>query len=90
MNVKGQKAVVVGAGRTGVEAARLLTLKGARVILSDSDVPDNMSFLRRRLSESEVEFQFGGHKEESFVAADLVVLSPGVPPGIPLFPAKSG
>jgi UDP-N-acetylmuramoylalanine--D-glutamate ligase len=82
VNVKGQKAVVVGAGRTGVEAARMLTLKGARVILSDSDVPDNMSFLRRSLSESEVEFQFGGHKEESFVGANLVVLSPGVPPDI--------
>jgi len=82
VNVKGQKVVVVGAGRTGVEAARLLTLRGARVILSDSGVTDNVSILRRRLSESEIEFEFGRHKEESFVGADLVVLSPGVPPDI--------
>lgn len=73
---------MVGAGRTGVEAAKLLALRGARVILSDSDLPDNMSHLERRLSEHKIELELGGHKEQSFLGANLVVLSPGVPPNI--------
>jgi UDP-N-acetylmuramoylalanine--D-glutamate ligase len=82
VNFKGQTVVVVGAGRTGVEAAKLLALRGARVILSDSDCPDNRSHLERSLSEHEIELELGGHKEESFLGADLVILSPGVPPYI--------
>jgi len=82
VNVKGQTVVVVGAGRTGVETARLLALRGARVILSDADFPDNATHLERKLAEFGIELEFGGHKVESFAGADLVVLSPGVPPDI--------
>ncbi len=82
MNVKGQKVVVVGAGRTGVETAKLLALGGARVILSDADFPDNVSHLERKLAEFRIDLELGEHKVESFVGADLVVLSPGVPPDI--------
>jgi UDP-N-acetylmuramoylalanine--D-glutamate ligase len=82
MKITGQKVVVVGAGRTGVAAAELLARNGATVVLSDSEVPDNVTSIQRRLSDLNVEFELGRHEVERFVEADLVVLSPGVPPGI--------
>jgi len=71
--------VVVGAARTGVEAARLLVRAGADVLLSDAAVPAEISSVKQRLSGLKIEYEFGGHKSESFTRADLVVLSPGVP-----------
>ena len=82
MDVSGQKVVVVGAGRTGVAAAELLARSGANVTLSDSEVPDNVSLIQGSLSGLNVEFELGRHEVERFVEVDLVVLSPGVPPGI--------
>jgi UDP-N-acetylmuramoylalanine--D-glutamate ligase len=82
MNVKGQKVVVAGAARTGVEAARLLALHGAVVTLSDAAIPEDRSSVERKLAGLNVAFELGGHKTESFTTADLVILSPGVPPAI--------
>jgi UDP-N-acetylmuramoylalanine--D-glutamate ligase len=68
--------VVAGAARSGIAASRLLAAHGARVILSDAraDVQGLDG-----LTESGVELELGGHKAGTFEAADLVVLSPGVP-----------
>jgi UDP-N-acetylmuramoylalanine--D-glutamate ligase len=82
MDVSGRKVVVVGAGRTGAAAAELLARNGATVTVSDSEVPDNVSSIQRRLAELNVESELGSHEVQRFVKADLVVLSPGVPPGI--------
>ena len=82
MNVKGRKVIVVGAGQTGVAATELLARNGATVTLSDSDIPDNISSIQRTLSDLDIGFELGGHELASFVGADLVVLSPGAPPGI--------
>jgi UDP-N-acetylmuramoylalanine--D-glutamate ligase len=71
---------VVGAARSGLAAARLLAGRGARVTLSEAraDVPD-----AEMLRASGVTLEIGGHKTETFTSADLIVLSPGVPPEQP-------
>jgi UDP-N-acetylmuramoylalanine--D-glutamate ligase len=80
-SVDGRIVVVVGAARSGVAAARLLARRGARVTLSD---------LREELAEGlELEaegiaLELGGHTQATFESADLIVLSPGVPPAQPL------
>lgn len=80
-SVTGAEAVVVGAGRSGVAAATLLARRGARVILSErlADTPDAAVELRR----AGVTLELGGHRAETFAAADLIVLSPGVSPRVP-------
>lgn len=79
-SVHGSNVVVVGAGRSGVGAARLLAGRGARVTLTEmrSDVDEEVG----RLRELGVDLELGGHLPETLARADLVVLSPGVPPSL--------
>jgi UDP-N-acetylmuramoylalanine--D-glutamate ligase len=79
--VMNKRVTVAGAARSGVAAAELLTRRGAHVTLSD---------VRRNAPESDalkilgVQLELGGHRAETFTGADLVVLSPGVPPEQPV------
>jgi len=80
-NVTNRKVVVVGAGRSGRAAARLLRSRGADVTLTDTDA----SALARdtELQLAGVRMEAGAHRFELLAGADLVVLSPGVPPNQP-------
>jgi UDP-N-acetylmuramoylalanine--D-glutamate ligase len=83
-SVEGKRVTVVGAARSGLAAAELLAHRGASVTLTDtrSDVPDAEAL--RRLG---VALELGGHRREAFADADLIVLSPGVPPEQPMIQA---
>jgi UDP-N-acetylmuramoylalanine--D-glutamate ligase len=86
-SVSGQRVLVVGAARSGVAAAHLLATRGARVTLTDrkTEVPDEAG-----LRAAGVSLELGGHHVTSFTAANLVVLSPGVPIDLPeIVQAKS-
>ena len=74
------RVMVVGAARSGIAAAELLAQRGAEVTLSDlrADVPD-----AQHLRTLGVRLELGSHRTEMFAAADLIVLSPGVPPEQP-------
>src|ERR1700716_1653727 len=76
-DVRNKRVTVAGAARSGLAAVELLARRGARVTLSDSraDLPD-----ADRLRRLGVALELGGHTRETFTSADLVVLSPGVPP----------
>lgn len=82
MELRDQKVVVAGMARTGIAAARLLLDKGARPFVTDSEQPDRLAVYRRELDALGVPFECGGHTAQAFADAALVVLSPGVPPGI--------
>ncbi|WP_304680031.1 UDP-N-acetylmuramoyl-L-alanine--D-glutamate ligase [uncultured Desulfovibrio sp.] len=75
----GELAVVVGAGRSGRAAARLLSREGARVRLLDRNAaalsPEQTASLRK-LS---VDVRLGEHSPEQFEHAAFVVPSPGMP-----------
>jgi UDP-N-acetylmuramoylalanine--D-glutamate ligase len=74
-SVLGKRVVVVGGARSGVAAAELLARHGARVTLSEQrDVVTGPESLRRL----GVVLETGGHREQTFTDADLVVTSPGV------------
>ena len=79
MELWNRKSLVVGMGRSGLDAARFLKLRGASVTVSDqvpeSQASDGAGILR----EMGIHLEFGGHNPDSFTQADLIVISPGVP-----------
>jgi UDP-N-acetylmuramoylalanine--D-glutamate ligase len=80
-SVADKHVVVVGAGRSGRAAAELLVARGARVTLADAGgAPIDQE---TRLRAMGVAIERGPHRAELLAAADLVVLSPGVPPTQP-------
>jgi UDP-N-acetylmuramoylalanine--D-glutamate ligase len=86
-DVRGRRVTVTGAARSGLAATELLVNRGARVTLSDARpaLPEASG-----LSERGVRVELGGHRTESFTGADLVVLSPGVPPDLAVLEAARG
>jgi UDP-N-acetylmuramoylalanine--D-glutamate ligase len=79
--VKGKRVTVAGAARSGIAAAELLARRGARVTLSDSRPEAAEAEPLRQLG---VALELGGHLSETFADADLIVMSPGVPPEQPV------
>ena len=83
-SVTGKNAVVIGAGRSGGPAAQLLRARGAAVTLADSA---NAIEREAELRAAGVHVELGPHRADLLDGADLVVLSPGVDPGQPMFTA---
>lgn len=81
--VRGQRVTVVGAARSGIAAAELLARRGARVTLSDAR-PELAEPDAARLRAAGMALELGGHTAGTFSGADLIVMSPGVPPEIPV------
>lgn len=78
-SVVDRHVVVVGAGRSGLAAAVLLQGRGARVTLADSrSMAAGLDDVRAR----GISVEAGPHREALFTSADLIVLSPGVPPTV--------
>ena len=77
-SVEGQKVTVVGAARSGVAAALLLTGRGARVTLTDAHPALDRAEDEAQLRRAGVALELGEHRPDTFNGADLLVLSPGV------------
>lgn len=75
----GELAVVVGAGRSGLAAARLLSREGARVRLLDRNTAALSPEQAASLQKLGVDVQLGEHSPEQFEHAAIVVPSPGMP-----------
>jgi UDP-N-acetylmuramoylalanine--D-glutamate ligase len=79
------KTLVIGAGKSGVAAANFLAARDASVVLTDSK-PDPA--LPYPLDER-VERAFGRQDESLLENVSLIVLSPGVPPNLPILIAAA-
>ena len=77
----GRHFVVVGGGRTGAAAARLLVREGARVTVVDDGASDAVlaGLQKHGLDTGSVTVVGGGVDAAVVASADVVVLSPGVP-----------
>lgn len=71
---------VIGAGKSGLEAAKLAVKKGENVFLTESKIPANFDFLKKELEDYNINFELGGHTEKALNNCDLIITSPGVPP----------
>ncbi len=88
LNIHDSRFLVVGLGTSGYWAAQWLASKGARVVVSDMREASRLDpeFLEE-LDAAGVTLETGGHHEESFLGADAIVVSPGVPLNMPFIRA---
>jgi UDP-N-acetylmuramoylalanine--D-glutamate ligase len=79
VELDGRNIVVVGCGRTGMSVAEFCARRGARVTVTDAADPAALAEAAAGLSALGIGVEFGGHRTETLVRADLIVVSPGVP-----------
>jgi UDP-N-acetylmuramoylalanine--D-glutamate ligase len=80
LDLDGKTVVVVGLALTGVAVAKLCARRGARVIACDAKPAAQLAGSLAQLAGLPVRTELGGMDLGTFLAADLVVMSPGVPP----------
>jgi UDP-N-acetylmuramoylalanine--D-glutamate ligase len=87
MNLQGRKVTIMGLGHFGggVAAARWVARQGALVTVTDLADRENLTDALESLSGEPIDrFHLGGHREDDFRAADVVVVNPAVKPEHPL------
>ncbi len=77
MDIDGKKALIVGLGKTGEALAGFLLGRGARVTVTESRPQDELGRKAALWKEKGVRLEAGGHRLETFLAADFIVTSPG-------------
>jgi UDP-N-acetylmuramoylalanine--D-glutamate ligase len=86
-DLSGRNVAVIGLGASGVAAARLAAAKGGDVYVSDARTNDAVAARGADLGAEGIAVDLGGHDVERMVSADLVVVSPGIPPDAPVLRA---
>jgi UDP-N-acetylmuramoylalanine--D-glutamate ligase len=74
------EVAIIGLGKSGVAAARLLRREGLRVYASDAGSSDGVREGAKALRAEGADADIGSHDLERISRATLVVASPGVPP----------
>ncbi len=85
-NFRGLRATVMGLGRHGggAAAARYLAARGAIVTVTDLADATALAEPLAKLADAGIaRFHLGGHQDDDFRQADLVVVNPAVRPGSP-------
>lgn len=83
--LKDKKILVVGLGKTGVSLAKFLHAAGAAVTVTDHKSKPELSTQLEQLGDLPIKLDLGGHSPKTFLAQDLVILSPGVPSALKIF-----
>jgi UDP-N-acetylmuramoylalanine--D-glutamate ligase len=85
-----KRILVVGLGRSGLSAARWLIREGADVTIGDiMSEKDLQGELYREAMKLGAKLETGGHRVETFLNQEMIIVSPGVPLEIaPLKAAK--
>src|SRR5690625_7327040 len=80
-DLTGKRVTVVGAGRSGVAAARLLARHGVEAFVTERGAEDPVAVAS--LNDAGIPFEYGGHSDRA-LDADIVVQRPGIPDTAPL------
>jgi UDP-N-acetylmuramoylalanine--D-glutamate ligase len=83
MDVRNQRVLVVGLGKSGVASALFLAERGARVAVSDAKSPEQLRQEIPLLLDHGISVETGQHGERTFRDQDLIVVSPGVAFDVP-------
>ncbi|TES92162.1 MAG: hypothetical protein E3J88_01455 [Anaerolineales bacterium] len=84
MSWRDKRVVIIGAARQGIALSRFLVGRGAQVVLTDNRPDEDLREAQQDLDGLPIEWVLGGHPVSLLDGADLLCLSGGVPPTIPL------
>jgi len=79
MGLGPNRVLVVGGGKTGLAVARFCASRNAEVTITDKRSDAEMTEAKAALADLKIHWELGGHVEATFMNADLIVVSPGVP-----------
>src|SRR5581483_9908548 len=81
-DVKGKRVTVFGLGHFGggINVSKWLCEQGAQVLVTDKQPQKELEDSVKQLAGYPIEFRLGEHRIEDFSGADLVVISPAIPP----------
>ncbi len=91
LHLSGKRVTLLGLGLFGggVGAARWLARRGARITVTDLRPEKELAESIEALRDVPATFHLGGHREEDFTGADLVIVSPAIPLGSPFLRAAA-
>jgi UDP-N-acetylmuramoylalanine--D-glutamate ligase len=80
MELSGKNILVLGAGKSGISAARFaMTKNPANVILSDVKSRAKLPEEALALEKQGVILETDGHSDDSIMRSDIIIISPGIP-----------
>ncbi len=82
-----KSVTLLGLGRSSVAAARLLKVRGAHPFVSDAGQGAALEPYASQLEALGISYELGGHGKAALREAQMLVLSPGVPAGLPILEA---
>lgn len=82
-----RRVVILGLARQGTALARYLVQAGAQVILSDTQPAESLTAALAAVADLPVQLVLGGHPLSLLDGTDLLCLSGGVPPDLPVVQA---
>ncbi|MDA3870957.1 MAG: UDP-N-acetylmuramoyl-L-alanine--D-glutamate ligase [Candidatus Marinimicrobia bacterium] len=83
INVKNKNITVLGAKRSGIGVAKLLSHYQANVFISDNNKNAIDGNTKQLLKNLNIESEFGQHSEKIY-DSDFIIISPGIPDTIPV------
>lgn len=83
--LKDKKILVVGLGKTGVALCKFLHEHQAQVTVTDHKSKPELANQLEQMGDLPIKFDLGGHAPKTFLAQDLVILSPGIPSNLKIF-----
>jgi len=78
MDLNGKKVLVVGLARTGIATAKFLKAKGSLVTATEVKPKEEMKEAVEELKGMDIATEWGGHRKETFLKQEMIVVSPGV------------
>ncbi|MEE9213491.1 MAG: UDP-N-acetylmuramoyl-L-alanine--D-glutamate ligase [Thermodesulfobacteriota bacterium] len=78
MNLFNKKVLVVGLGKTGLETAKFLLHKGAKVGVSDLSEYRNLNHEVKEVINGAERVELGKHSKDMFLWPEIIILSPGI------------
>ncbi len=82
MEIEGKKIAIIGAGRTGLAAARFCKAHGGQPIINDLRTREDLGAEAQNFEELGAELRLGGHDTQIVADCDGAIVSPGVGPEI--------
>lgn len=84
MDLNNKRIIVMGAGVSGIAAAKLANKMGAQMILSDNRKETEIKYDLNELRANHIEVILGKQTLELLQRADLLIISPAVPRHLPI------